>query len=80
MKCVYTCIIHFSVHFYMYVCVCVSNRGEDNALLVWSEERGLSNPEIFPFPKLTQQGSGYLLPNLSLSVSGKLLYNCSVQQ
>ena len=43
-------------------------RGEDNALLVWSEDRGLNNPQVFPFPKLTQ-GSGYLLPVLTQSVS-----------
>ncbi|CAI8021126.1 Probable E3 ubiquitin-protein ligase HERC1 [Geodia barretti] len=40
--------------------------GEDNALLVWSEDRGLNNPQVFPFPKLTQ-GSGYLLPVLTQS-------------
>lgn len=45
-------------------------RGEDNALLVWSEERGLNNPQIFPFPKLTH-GSGYLLPILTQSVSSR---------
>ena len=43
-------------------------RGEDNALLVWNVEEGVQDPQIFPFPKLTQ-GSGYLLPILTQSVS-----------
>ena len=62
----------YNIHIvtFQYQCVVLMYcRGEDNALLVWSEERGLHHPQTFPFPKLTQQDSGYLLPILSQSVS-----------
>ena len=39
------------------------------ALLVWKVERGLDQPQVYPFPKQTQLDSGYLLPLLTQSVS-----------
>ena len=65
----------------MYVCG-VYHRGEDNALLVWSSEVNLDQPLVYPFPKQTQHGSGYLLPLLTQSVSSThciaVIYNVHI--